>query len=104
MMASWAAEITVLLVDDERDNLETYERALRSPLIVRVPGMTAPGRATDGIVESLDLYPTLAELCAIRLPDGLHGTSFAGALRDPAWAGKIAQGEDLQHLGRPHQA
>lgn len=68
----------------------TYERALRSPLIVRVPGMTAPGRATEAIVESLDIYPTLAELCALPAPDSLHGTSFAGALADPAWPGKEA--------------
>jgi arylsulfatase A-like enzyme len=38
-----------------------FERALRSPLIVRAPGME-PG-VSDALVESLDVYPTLVDLC-----------------------------------------
>jgi arylsulfatase A-like enzyme len=66
----------------------TFERSLRSPLIVRVPGMTRPGRATSGIVESVDIYPTLAELCRLEPPAGLSGESFAGHFTDPAHPGK----------------
>lgn len=64
-----------------------FERALRSPLIVRLPGMPAPGTATDGLVESLDIYPTLVELCHLPHEDGLAGRSFAALLRDPAAPG-----------------
>ena len=39
-----------------------YERALRSPLIVRAPGSTARGSRCDALVETLDIYPTLIEL------------------------------------------
>lgn len=60
-----------------------YERALRTPLIVRVPGMGATGAASAGLVESIDLYPTLAELCGIEVPVGLDGVSFAPLLEDP---------------------
>lgn len=38
------------------------ERALRSTLIVRVPGM-AKGEVTDALVETIDLYPTLVDYC-----------------------------------------
>ena len=65
-----------------------FERALRSPLIVRVPGMKSPGRATEALVESLDLYPTLAELCRLPKPAGLAGESFAGLLRNHTTSGK----------------
>lgn len=65
-----------------------FERALRSPLIVRMPGMPAAGHATDGLVESLDLYPTLVELCRLPPTEGLAGRSFAALLRDPAAPGK----------------
>lgn len=68
----------------------TFERSLRSPLIMRVPGMTAPGRATAGIVESVDIYPTLAELCRLEAPTGLSGESFAGHFMDPAQPGQAA--------------
>jgi arylsulfatase A-like enzyme len=70
----------------------TFERALHSPLIVRTPGMPAPGKASDGLVESVDLYPTLTELCGLTPPDDLDGTSMVPLLEVPAHAGKPAYG------------
>jgi iduronate 2-sulfatase len=67
-----------------------HEVALRTPLIVRAPGMPAPGAPTSGIVESIDIYPTLAELCGLAAPAGIDGRSFAGQLADPAAPGKEA--------------
>lgn len=66
----------------------TFERALRSPLILRVPGMALPGLPADGLVETLDLYPTLAELCGIAPPEDLSGSSLVPLLRDPDHPGK----------------
>lgn len=66
----------------------TLERSLRSPLIIRVPGMVDPGRTTDGLIESVDLYPSLAELCGLEAPSGLSGTSFVAHLREPGHRGK----------------
>lgn len=41
-----------------------FERAVRSPLIIRAPGRIArPGRQSDALVETLDVFPTLLELC-----------------------------------------
>ncbi|MGK0187100.1 MAG: arylsulfatase A-like enzyme [Verrucomicrobiales bacterium] len=45
------------------------ERALRSALIVRVPGMATAGQETNALVETTDLYPTLRDLCATRFSD-----------------------------------
>lgn len=51
------------------------------PLIMRVPGMKK-GK-TQAMVEFVDLYPTLCELCHLSLPaDQLDGQSFAGVFRD----------------------
>lgn len=60
-----------------------YERSLRSPLIVRTPNMLHAGEASDAIVESVDLYPTLVELCALDRPEGLDGQSLAALLDNP---------------------
>lgn len=39
------------------------ERALNSTLIIRAPGVSQPGLKTDALVETIDLYPTLVDLC-----------------------------------------
>jgi len=40
-----------------------FERANRSVLIVRAPGVSVPGISSDALVETIDLYPTLIDLC-----------------------------------------
>jgi iduronate 2-sulfatase len=65
-----------------------YEQATRIPLIVSAPGITRPGtRALHALVETVDIYPTLAELAGLtapELPQGMEGKSFVPALRDPS--------------------
>jgi iduronate 2-sulfatase len=65
-----------------------YEVATRSPLIIRTPGMAQSGAAAGGLAESVDLYPTLTELCGLDNPAGLTGASLVPALRDPSHPGK----------------
>ncbi len=40
-----------------------FERAVWTPLIIRAPGISRAGARSDALVESLDLYPTLMDLC-----------------------------------------
>lgn len=52
-----------------------------APLLVRVPHQK--GGKAQGIVEFVDLYPTLAELCGLKVPEHqLHGKSFVPILKD----------------------
>lgn len=60
-----------------------YEGATRAPLIVAAPGMKATGKKTDALVEFVDIYPSLAELCGLPLTPGLEGMSFAPLLDNP---------------------
>lgn len=39
------------------------DRSLRSPLLIRAPGVTQSGSRTTALASSIDLYPTLVELC-----------------------------------------
>ncbi|MEQ1825100.1 MAG: sulfatase [Pirellula sp.] len=61
-----------------------YEHAVRSPLLIRYPGMPMPGRISDSIVETVDVMPTLLDLCALPSRTDLHGTSLRPQLLDPS--------------------
>lgn len=64
-----------------------YELANRIPLIIRAPGVTTAGTVTRQIAETVDIYPTLAELCGLPKPAGpqpIDGTSLVPVLKDPA--------------------
>lgn len=60
-----------------------YEQALRSPLMIRVPGLAQPGRTSTAIVETVDVFPTLTEACGLPLPADLDGRSLRPQLADP---------------------
>ena len=59
-----------------------FERSARVPLIVAAPGARANGRAARGVVELVDLYPTLAALAGLPAPAYLDGTDLSPMLAD----------------------
>jgi len=61
-----------------------FEESTRVPLIVRMPTEQQPGASTMGLVELVDLYPTLVDLAGLPQPSGLEGTSFRPLLEEPA--------------------
>ena len=70
-----------------------HERSLLSPLLVKLPDMLSAGVPTDAIVETLDIYPMIAELVGIDVADELSGTSLVPQLRNPSEAsGRYARG------------
>ena len=61
-----------------------FEESTRVPLLVRLPGGRQAGEVAGGLVELVDLYPTLVELCNLPGPaHELEGTSFRPLLDDP---------------------
>ncbi len=70
-----------------------FERSLRSTLMIKTPHMSAPGTSTDAIVETVDIYPTLLELCEIEAHNELSGKSLLPVLKNPSEnLGKAALG------------
>jgi iduronate 2-sulfatase len=87
---------------------KAFERSVRVPLIISVPGMSK-GERFSKPVELLDLYPTLMDLCGISTPSTLSGKSLRPILESPqknkwkkpavtlVWYGESAWGYTLRN-------
>jgi iduronate 2-sulfatase len=61
-----------------------FDESIRVPLIVRLPDGRGAGSVSEGIVELVDLYPTLIDLASLPGPaHDLEGSSFVPLLDDP---------------------
>jgi len=70
-----------------------FDHATRTPLIVRVPSKlsnTAASGLAHGLVEFVDIFPTILELTGQPSIDQLQGESFVAQLKDPDAPGKAA--------------
>lgn len=90
-----------------------FELDVHAPLMISVPGLTQPGGVTDAFVESLDIYPTIADLAGLQPEQSLSGKSMRPLLSnaEAPWRGfafnqfprpygaAIASGDPKTHMG-----
>lgn len=64
-----------------------FDLDARVPLIITTPPIATPnhkpGQRTDALVELIDIYPTLADLCQLSAPLQLQGVSLRSVLENP---------------------
>lgn len=58
-----------------------FEESLRTPLLVRWPGVARPGTADEHLVSVLDFAPTFLEAAGIAVPPEIQGRSLVPLLR-----------------------
>jgi iduronate 2-sulfatase len=61
-----------------------FEESAKAPLIVYSPGAKGNGKPCKRVVEFVDIYPTVAELCGLKAPADLAGRSLKPLLNDPS--------------------
>ncbi|MFK8111958.1 MAG: sulfatase [Rubripirellula sp.] len=64
-----------------------YEQANRIPICFVAPGVASPGASTMQPAETVDIFPTLAELAGLPDPQGpqpIDGVSLVTVLKDPS--------------------
>lgn len=72
------------------DKRTMHEPSIRIPLIVRYPGLTkpdAPKKIAQQVL-TVDMAPSLLDLCGVKAPEKLHGRSWKKLVQegsDPAW-------------------
>ncbi|XOV91070.1 MAG: sulfatase [Bacteroidota bacterium] len=62
-----------------------YEQANRIPIMFVAPNVTTPGTTTQQMAETVDIYPTLADLAGISIPETdqpIDGLSLVPVLKD----------------------
>ncbi len=64
-----------------------YEQSLRTPFVIRYPGVVKPGTTINQSLLNIDWAPTLLEIAGVSIPDEVQGQSFLSVLRngDAAW-------------------
>lgn len=74
-----------------------FNEAQQVPLIICAPGVQ-PG-VCDKMVEEVDIYPTLTELCKLPTPPGMQGVSLVRLLNDPNQQWKTAAFTQTKNTG-----
>jgi arylsulfatase A-like enzyme len=61
-----------------------FEESLRTPLLVRWPGVVGPGRTDADLVSNIDLAPTFLEAAGLPIPGEIQGRSLVPLLKGRA--------------------
>ncbi|MEM7478551.1 MAG: sulfatase [Planctomycetota bacterium] len=67
-----------------------FEESLRSPLIIRAPAKSPEAAVQSGIVESIDVFPTLCELSGLPISEFGNGKSLVGYFEGKTPSGTAA--------------
>ena len=78
-----------------------YEGGIREPMIIKWPGVTAPGSTTDEPVTSTDFYPTMLAMAGLELREDEHrdGVNLVPVLKQTGSVGREALYWHYPHYG-----
>jgi len=59
-----------------------YEPSLRTPMVMRWPGVAPEGVTRDQLVQNIDLAPTFLDAAGVTLPEWMQGRSLVPVIKD----------------------
>lgn len=80
-----------------------YEESLRTPFVIRYPGVVAPGTKIDQFLLNVDWAPTLLEIAGVNVPEELQGQSFLPVLKNGGAAWRDAIYYHYYEYPEPHR-
>ncbi|MFM7183134.1 MAG: sulfatase [Verrucomicrobiales bacterium] len=85
-----------------RSKTTCYEAGLRTPFLLRWPGVTKPGLVSESFVSSVDILPTILDAVGLPVPAQVQGRSLRGVAGgdNTGWRTTLA-GEFHQHGESP---
>jgi arylsulfatase A-like enzyme len=57
-----------------------YEESLKTPFVIRYPGVVKPGSVVDQLILNVDWAPTILNIAGAKVPDDIQGKSFLSLL------------------------
>jgi arylsulfatase len=82
-----------------------YEESVRVPVVMSCPGLLAQDVRADGLIELIDLAPTLLECAGIEIPPAMQGRSIKNILTgqaDPSHHRDFVFSEYYNSWSHPH--
>ncbi len=79
-----------------------YEESLRTPFVMRYPGVIKPGSTISAITLNIDWGPTILDMAGIRKPSPMQGISFLPLLRGDSAGWRKAMYYHYYEYPQPH--
>ncbi|MDJ1497273.1 sulfatase [Cytophagaceae bacterium DM2B3-1] len=79
-----------------------YEQSLKTPFVIRYPGVIKPGTKVDAVVSNLDWAPTLLNVTGTSVPAQMQGQSFLPLLKGQKTSWKSAAYYHYYEYPMPH--
>ncbi len=66
-----------------RDKTRMYDSGMKTPFIVHWPETIKKGAVSNSLISSVDIAPTLLDICSVPVPESFQGRSFQPVLTAP---------------------
>lgn len=104
------AEDTILIYSSDHGSMlgshrvggkrQPYEESIRTPFLLRYPGVVPAGRTSDLLLGTIDKFPSLCALAGVPVPDTCEGQDLSAALRGEPTQPPASQ--FLMHVSKKH--
>ncbi len=74
-----------------------YEESLKTPFVIRYPGVVKPGSKLDQLVMNIDWAPTVLNIANAKIPADIQGKSFLPLLKSTTHTAKVPWRKDAYY-------